>query len=173
VVGALVECGLEVWVVSGGLADAVVPFAADLGVGADRVRAVTIDWNGADPYRSAEDHPLARGDGKLEVIRELAKGAPVVMVGDGASDLAARDAVRCFIGFGGVVVRDPVREAADAWIESESLAPVVPLVTGEWGRDRLRGSIHAGVWERGESLWAAGEARGGCPALDVQEIVAS
>ena len=49
-VAALVGAGLEVWVVSGGLLEAVAPFAVSLGVARERVRAVPIPWREADPW---------------------------------------------------------------------------------------------------------------------------
>ena len=42
----------------------------------------------------------------------------VVMMGDGVSDLEAKGEVDLFIGFGGVVAREPVKVGADAWITS-------------------------------------------------------
>ena len=41
---------------------------------------------------------------------------PVVMVGDGATDLEARPPADLFIGFGGVAVREVVKENADWFV---------------------------------------------------------
>ena len=57
------------------------------------------------------DQPTSRSGGKLAVAQQLraAGHAPLVMVGDGATDLEARAAdgsgADCFIGFGGTRVR--------------------------------------------------------------------
>jgi phosphoserine phosphatase len=40
----------------------------------------------------------------------------MVMIGDGATDLQAKPPADAFIGFGGVVVRESVRQAADWFV---------------------------------------------------------
>ena len=40
----------------------------------------------------------------------------MVMIGDGATDAQAKPPARAFIGFGGVVVRDAVRQQADWFV---------------------------------------------------------
>ena len=71
--------------------------------------------------RRCSEEPTAWAGGKAKVLGLLKKrygGAPLVMVGDGMTDVEARqdgcaDAV---IGFGGVVVRQPVKDAADVFV---------------------------------------------------------
>jgi phosphoserine phosphatase len=47
------------------------------------------------------------------------------MVGDGISDLEAASEVDLFIGFGGVVARDAVKQRAEQFVESFSeIAPL-------------------------------------------------
>ena len=167
VIAALQACGHSVWVVSGGLADAVVPFAVWLGVDADRVLAVPIRWDAVDPWTETAAHPLARSGGKLRVLAQLRNGAPTVLIGDGATDAEARSEVQCLIGYGGVESQPAVRVAADAWISCRSLAPVVPLVVGRAGHPKLETSGHAEVWARGVTRIEAGDATGGCPGLSV------
>ena len=41
---------------------------------------------------------------------------PIVMVGDGVTDMQARPPADLFIGFGGIAQRPPVREGADWFI---------------------------------------------------------
>jgi hypothetical protein len=43
------------------------------------------------------------------------------------SDLMARPAVDLLVGFGGVIRRERVAAEADVFIESNSLAPILPL----------------------------------------------
>jgi phosphoserine phosphatase len=167
VVAALQACGHSVWVVSGGLEDAVVPFATQLGVGADRVLAVPIRWDTVDPWTETASHPLARSGGKSRVVAQLRDGAPAVLVGDGVTDAEARSEVQCLIGYGGVKSQPAVRVAADAWISCSSLSPVVPLVVGLAGHPKLEGTEHAAVWARGRRRIEAGDAIGGCPGLSV------
>ena len=63
--------------------------------------------------------PTSRDGGKASVVKSL-KAAhgyqTVVMVGDGATDLQARPPADMFIGFGGVVVREVVKNNADWFV---------------------------------------------------------
>lgn len=65
--------------------------------------------------------PTSRDGGKAEVLRGLVAAhgyAPLLMVGDGVTDMQARPPADAFIGFGGVVVRPPVRDGADLFVTS-------------------------------------------------------
>lgn len=163
VIAALQACGYPVWVVSGGLADAVVPFAVWLGVDADHVVAVPVRWDADDRWAETAANPLAHARGKSRVIARIRDGEAAVLVGDGATDAEARSEVRCLIGYGGVKSQPAVRVVADAWINCRSLAPVVPMIVGRAGHPKLETSGHAEVWARGLTWIKAGDATGGCP----------
>ena len=65
------------------------------------------------------DALTSRSGGKTEVISKLKneqKYDNVVMVGDGVTDMEAKKEASIFIGYGGIVVRDPVRLGADWFI---------------------------------------------------------
>jgi phosphoserine phosphatase len=93
------------------------------------------------------------------MIKELAANKPGrrLMIGDGMSDLVTREMVDLFVGFGGVVSRDKVRENAEAFISSPSIAPVLPLAAGPGGYARVRNTPHQAVFERGIQLALSGE----------------
>ncbi len=130
-VAALAAEGREVHIVSGGLRQPVVVLAEALGLPADRVHAVTVDLDELGRYRGWDrEAPTARSGGKAEVVARLAAGRPVVMVGDGITDLETQAAGARVIGFGGVAVRAAVREGADAWVAGPSLLPVGAIVAG-------------------------------------------
>jgi hypothetical protein len=74
------------------------------------------------------------------------------MIGDGVSDLATRAVVDLFVGFGGVVARPKVRDQADVFVQTSSLAPILPLAAGLPGYLRTRGTPHQAVFERGLAL---------------------
>lgn len=78
------------------------------------------------------------------------------MVGDGSSDLATRDVVDLFVGFGGVVSRDRVRRDSAVFIQCESIAPILPLAAGPSGYERVIGTPHQAIFERGIALSANG-----------------
>jgi phosphoserine phosphatase len=54
-------------------------------------------------------------------VNGLKTGAPLVMIGDGKTDLEAKQAGAYVIGFGGVVDRAIVRESADFYNTESSL----------------------------------------------------
>ncbi len=63
--------------------------------------------------------PTSRDGGKPEVVRRLKaeRGlAPIAMIGDGATDMQAKPPADAFVGYGGVVVRAPVRDGADLFV---------------------------------------------------------
>jgi phosphoserine phosphatase len=60
-------------------------------------------------------------DGKSNVIKEIKKNFPLhrfVMIGDGVTDLETKDTVDLFIGFGGNVIRERVKEECDLFVTS-------------------------------------------------------
>jgi phosphoserine phosphatase len=129
-VAALAGEGREVHIVSGGLRPAVGAVGDHLGLPADRVHAVDIDFSEDGAYAGADAaSPLARAGGKTEVLRALgADRRRAVMIGDGATDLEAAAAGAVVIGFGGVEIRPMVRERADHFLAGPSLLPVVDLI---------------------------------------------
>lgn len=131
VVRELMAVGVVVQILSGGLAPAVRRFARALGVPAKRVAAVDIDFNPDGSYRGFDvESPLTRSGGKLSWLggsgRELPH--PILLVGDGVTDLETRPAIECFAAFTGVVARPAVVEAADLVLPGPSLMAVLPLV---------------------------------------------
>ncbi|MEJ2678987.1 MAG: hypothetical protein P8174_07935, partial [Gemmatimonadota bacterium] len=79
--------------------------------------------------------PLARAGGKAEVVRRWLPTLrrPVMLVGDGNTDLEAKPAVDLFVAFAGVAERESVTGKADVVVRSPSLAPVLPLALGPGG----------------------------------------
>jgi phosphoserine phosphatase len=154
VVGALRDEGVDVRIMSGGLLPAVRAAAAALGLAGAAVAAVDVHFDEAGGYAGYDEHsPLARSGGKRDVMRQWRAGTdgPVVMVGDGATDLEVRDDVATFVAYAGVVERAPVVAGADIVIRSASLAPVLPVALA--GAPPRRAS--RALYERGLSLLEA------------------
>ncbi len=173
VIAALRFLGKQVFIVSGGLAEAVRGFGKRLGVPAENIRAVELEYNELSgewwryyqpdtrhrqTYLDYDEGPLTISSGKLDIIRALAAGKTGrrLMVGDGASDLATRDDVDLFVGFGGVVAREKVEQGADVFVRANSLAPILPLAVGPNGYARLAGTPYQAVFERGVTLALGG-----------------
>jgi phosphoserine phosphatase len=135
-VRALLDAGVRVRVISAGLRPAVVALARELGLGDDDVAAVDVRFSADGAYAGYDAaSPLARSGGKRAVVEawlpELPR--PILMVGDGVTDLEVKGLVDCFAAFAGVVARPAVVAAADAVIRERSLLPVLDLVFGRAG----------------------------------------
>ena len=105
-------------ILSGGFMPIIRPLADRLGI--HHVEAVPIYFHDDGSYSGYGSHfPTTRNDGKREIIRqwrENRKPQGVVMIGDGVTDLETRPEIDVFVGFGGVIEREAVRDAADIWI---------------------------------------------------------
>lgn len=156
-IATLHKLGRCCFVVSGGLADAVIGFAEWLGIPRKYVHAVGLSYNQLSgrwwDYQSCEhgnpdetylmydDGPLTKQHGKAEVITAARtprrNGKRAMLIGDGSSDLAAQGAVDLFCGFGGVVARSVVAAQSPAFISVNSLAPVLLLALEKHEGDHL------------------------------------
>jgi len=122
--------GVSVRVVSGGLRPAVLELTRFLGIPDEHVAAVDVSFDESGRYAGFDaDSPLARAGGKTEVIDEWSSETqgPLMLVGDGATDLEAKGAVDLFVAFTGVVSRANVVAGADVVIDEPSLERVVDL----------------------------------------------
>jgi phosphoserine phosphatase len=136
-VDALRSAGVTVHLVTAGIAQAIAPLADRLGIPADRVHAVALQFNEAGKYAGYDTNsPLTRAGGKEIVVREVRHETPgrAAFVGDGASDLDTKQAVDLFIGFGGVVVREKVKEEADVFVTEPDLRYVLKHLHGVTSR---------------------------------------
>merc|ERR1719353_528855 len=117
------ERGQAVYFVSGGFRQMIEPVAAQVNVRKDQIFANTLLFNDDGSFKSHLDsEPTSRAGGKAKVVADLkAKHGykTVVMVGDGATDMEARDipgGADSFIGFGGIAVREKVEKGADWFV---------------------------------------------------------
>lgn len=130
-VEALHGAGTDVHIVSGGLRQAILPLAERLGIPANNVHAVDVILGHDGAYADFDqESPLARPDGKAGVCRLLSNGGrTVALVGDGATDIVAREAGAFVIGFGGVATRPAVVAGADIFVHGPELTAVLgPLL---------------------------------------------
>jgi phosphoserine phosphatase len=123
---------VSVHIVTAGIAQAIAPLAAVLGVPARAVHAVSLRFDSHGDFMDFDRRSfLTRPGGKEVVVRDVRARShgKAAFVGDGASDLEAKPAVDLFIGFGGVVSRPRVREHADVFIEDRDLRAVLKHLT--------------------------------------------
>ncbi len=113
---ALRDAHVGVRVVSGGLRPAVLALTRTLDLADEHVAAVDIRFAADGSYAGFDaGSPLTRSDGKATVLRAWLPtlAGPVLMVGDGVTDLEARPPADMFAAFTGVVARERVVAAAD------------------------------------------------------------
>lgn len=174
VIDALHFLDKKVYIISGGLVDAVRGFGRRLGVAPENIRAVELEYNALSgewwrynepqaqheqTYLEYVEGPLTISSGKPEIIEELTgnQHGKRFMIGDGSSDLATRSMVDLFVGYGGVVARDRVKAESDVFIEALSLSPVLPLACGHYGYTKVKGTEHQAVFEKGIELVLANQ----------------
>jgi phosphoserine phosphatase len=116
------------------------------GVADELIAAVDLHFDESGRYLGYDaGSPLAYSGGKRVVIEgwrpELRR--PVLMVGDGMTDLEARSVVDAFVAFAGVVERAPVVEMADLVVRSYSLAPILAIaLAGEPPRSPVAQEVY-------------------------------
>lgn len=127
---------VEVFLVSGGFRIMIEPVADILNIPHDTnlfANTINFQYGTEGKYDSwCSKEPTSQDMGKpkaLEVIQSKnAHLKNLVMVGDGATDAQAKPPAKAFIGFGGVVVREAVRDQADWFVTSfEEMTKIVEL----------------------------------------------
>lgn len=112
--------GTPVYLVSGGFRQMINPVAAMLNIPLHRIYANNLLFKADGSFHGFDDKELtSRDGGKPAVIKRLKEAhgySPIIMVGDGATDMQARPPADAFIGFGGVTVRDAVKNGADWFV---------------------------------------------------------
>jgi phosphoserine phosphatase len=142
-VAALRDRGKRVFLVSGGFRQMIEPVAAELGIPAADIFANTLLFHDDGSFKGHDEtEPTSRAGGKAQVVAGLRAThgfASVLMVGDGATDMEARDiagGAEAFIGFGGNKIREAVRDGAD-WFVNDFTKITCVLVVETSEEERL------------------------------------
>ena len=113
------EHDIELVMVSGGLREAILPLAKELGVDPQQVHAVSVFFDKNGEYKGFDDQSVfTRQNGKRTAVNEMVLKAPVLAVGDGMTDSEIKPVVHSFAAFTGFMRREPVVERADYVIEN-------------------------------------------------------
>ena len=118
---ALKDAGAQIHLVTAGIAQAILPLASHLGIQQRAVHAVALRFDDRGAYEDFDRRSfLTRPGGKELVVRDVRARThgKAAFVGDGVSDLETKPAVDLFIGFGGVCVRERVRDNASVYVTS-------------------------------------------------------
>jgi phosphoserine phosphatase len=111
--------GIDLVMVSGGLREAILPLARELGVDEQRVHAVSVFFDEEGNYAGFDERSLlTRQDGKRITVRDMGLRGPILAVGDGMTDCEIRQVVEGFAAFTGFMRREPVVQRADFVIEN-------------------------------------------------------
>ncbi|RLN63029.1 hypothetical protein BBJ29_007862 [Phytophthora kernoviae] len=119
-VATLHEKGIAVFLVSGGFRLMIEPVAKEVNVPLTNIYANTIYFDEHGNYNGFDDAELTSRDGgkakAIDVIKRIHGYEKIAMVGDGVTDLQARPPADIFVGFGGIVSRDVVKQGADLFV---------------------------------------------------------
>jgi phosphoserine phosphatase len=111
--------GIAVVMVSGGLREAILPLARELGVSDENLYAVSVFFDEDGGYAGFDDASLlTRQSGKRTLVGQMKLKGPILAVGDGMTDLEMKSVVQGFAAFTAFTRRDPVIAQADFVIEN-------------------------------------------------------
>ena len=111
-------CGIDLVMVSGGLREAILPLARELGVDERRVYAVSVFFDEDGNYAGFDERSLlTQQNGKRTTVRDMRLRGPILAVGDGMTDCEIKPVADSFAAFTGFMRREPVMQRADFVIE--------------------------------------------------------
>jgi len=118
-ISTLRHAGVDVILVSSGIRNALLRLALHLDFDVSDLHAVDLRFDPGGAYTGFDaSSPLTRSTGKHTLLATLPLARPLLMVGDGATDLATRGVVDSFAAFTGFVSRDAVVQQADIVLAS-------------------------------------------------------
>ncbi|MCC7431278.1 HAD-IB family phosphatase [bacterium] len=119
----------QVFILSGGILQSILPLAKVLKVPKENVFAVKIFFNKDGTYKDFErTSPLVQKGGKSKVLLEkILNNSTSILIGDGMSDAETKNVVTTFLGFGGVVYREKVEKISDFYLKSSNLKDLFDL----------------------------------------------
>jgi len=121
---ALHSKNIEVFLVSGGFRIMIEPLAEILNIPSDThivANTIQFEYGSEGAYAGfCTKEPTSQDMGKPKALEGIQAEHPelktIVMVGDGATDAQAKPPANAFIGFGGVIVREPVKKQSDWFV---------------------------------------------------------
>jgi D-3-phosphoglycerate dehydrogenase len=136
----------ELFVISGGFREIIIPVVAEFGIRADHVLANSFMFDAGGMIMGAEEaNPMAHDLGKIAVARSLSLRGSVIIVGDGHTDWQVADAgvADAFIAFTENVARPAVISRTN--LIARNFGEVRRLATAAASFDRQLGfdPIHA------------------------------
>jgi phosphoserine phosphatase len=113
------ENGIQLIMMSGGLREAIIPLARELGVSERFLYAVSVFFDEDGQYAGFEESSLlTQQQGKRITVQAMRLDGPTLAVGDGMTDSEMKPVVTKFAAFTGFTRREPVLERADFVLNS-------------------------------------------------------
>lgn len=126
--------GTPVYLISGGFRRFIAPIAERLRIPIENVFANRLYFENGKYVGFDFNEPTSRSGGKGEAVSLLKKKfgyKNLVLIGDGATDLEACPPADAFIGFGGNVIRESVREKSKWYVTNfEELIDQLQITNG-------------------------------------------
>lgn len=134
----------NIYIISGGFKEIIVPIVSDFGICESRVFANTINFD-KEGYAVGVDvnNPLSKHSGKVDVIRSLNISGESILLGDGHNDLVVKQEklVDKFYAFTENVHRDNIVTSSDG--EIKNLSELVNLYSSNQKKALLLENIHS------------------------------
>lgn len=130
VITKLTDLNKAIYIISAGLAPSVQGLGRHLQVPTENIFAVDIVFDHDGNYLAFDtSSPLTTGNGKRDILTHIKnQHQKIAYIGDGLNDLAIKDMVDRFIGYGGAFYRPNIEKACEYYLKDESLAHLLPLV---------------------------------------------
>lgn len=121
---------IKVWILSGNFQPAIDVLARHLNINPERVLSNSVTFDDNLNYLEFDmNNPLGKNSGKTKILRDYKKlMGKTAFIGDGITDVEAKNEVDLFIGFGGVVKRPKVEMLADVYIDESDISAILPFV---------------------------------------------
>lgn len=119
----------SIYLISAGLLPPVSFFGEMLKIPKENIFAVDISFDKHGNYADYDrESSLVRRDGKRDIVTQInLRHENAIYIGDGLNDLAVKDLVSRFIGYGGSYFRENIAEKCQFYINTPSMSPIVPL----------------------------------------------
>lgn len=149
---ALGFLGKEIFIVTGGFQQAVEKLAERLGIARSHVFGVHLKFGKNEDFLGVKENHLTQAGGKARILRKIRRTGPTLFVGDGVTDLTAKDEVDLFVGFGGVVERPVVQKNSAVYVKTNSLAWVLPLICHSREAELVKRSQFKNLYSKGYNI---------------------
>ena len=129
VIHALMRLNKSIYIVSAGLNPAVAIFGELLTIPRKNIFAVNVQFDQHGNYLDYErTSPLINNNGKRLIVNDLkSQHENIIHIGDGLNDYVTHDLVTRFIGYGGIFYRENLATLCEYYINTASLAALLPL----------------------------------------------